>query len=62
MEDEEIIERANKLARTFYSTMGYQASEDHRFYEATHPQEAMMWDFACIAMNQLLKIDPDDIV
>lgn len=62
MSDEELIEQTNNLAHRFYRMHGYQAPKGFKFYEATHPQEVLMWDMACAAMEDLRQTDVSDLV
>lgn len=51
MEDYEIVKKCNQLARDFYSMHGYNVDEEYKFYEATHPQEKLMWLLAVHAFD-----------
>lgn len=51
--DEEIVELGNKLARKLYLRLGYMVSEDYKMCVATHPDEEMCWEMACIAFEML---------
>ena len=59
-DDEQIVAKANDLAREFYYRMGYQVKEGYRFDRATHPQEVMCWEFAAIAFERLRDTDIDN--
>lgn len=50
-EDNEIVMRANYLAREFYAMQGYCAKSGYRFDKAHHPQEKLCWDLACKAYD-----------
>lgn len=49
--DEEIVMRANCLARDFYAMQGYCVESGFRFDKARHPQEKLCWDLACKAYD-----------
>lgn len=62
--DKKIVEQTNALARKFYARMGYQVSDDFKFYDWSgrnaHPQIRMAWDFAVEAQLMLTCTDPND--
>lgn len=60
MTDKEIVATTNSLAHNFYGIHGNQRPPAFKFYEATHPQEALMWRLACEAMIRLRCTDPAD--
>jgi hypothetical protein len=60
MSDQEVVKRANELAREFYAQHGCDVPLGYRFDQARHPQERLMWTLACCAMEMLLATDPDD--
>lgn len=61
-EEQEIVDKANALARKFYAMQGYAVPEGYKFHEAHHPQEMGMWEMAREAMLFLTGTDPDDAV
>jgi len=60
MDNREIVDACNALARKFYEAHGYEVEEVYRFDRAHHPQENGMWTLACIAFCELLDTDPAD--
>ena len=60
--DQEIFEQTNKLARRFYSIIGKEVEEDYRFDLADHPEEKLMWEFACEAQLELTDTDINDVL
>lgn len=60
MGEQEIVERANELAREFYAIMGNRVVPGYRFDRATHPQERMCWQMACKAFEHLQYTDVED--
>ena len=60
--DEEIVKQANELARRFYAALGYQMREEYKFYEATHPQEIMVWNMAVEAYEYIECTDVEDVL
>lgn len=62
MTNKEILDLANKLARQFYSLMGYQVPDGYRFDQATHPQEVLAWQQAKAAFEMLRHTDVDDAI
>lgn len=60
LSDIEIIEKCNTLARKLYALMGYVGRHDYKFYEATHPQEILVWKMACLAFEELLNTDVEN--
>jgi hypothetical protein len=46
---QQIVDKANALARQFYQSMGYEVREGYRFDQARHPQEQGMWNLAVMA-------------
>ena len=62
MTDDEVVEKAEKLARRFYLMMGYVRPSDFKMREATHPQAIMCWEMACEAFDELLSTNPEDAV
>lgn len=53
MNDREIIEKCNDLAREFYKMMGYVRTKSFSFYQATHTQERLCWEMARLACETL---------
>lgn len=51
--EEEIVDRANELARKFYAGMGYAVPDNFKFYESSHPQEWLCWDMAVVAFAMI---------
>lgn len=62
MTDQQVVNRANQLAREFYTQSGCNAKVGFRFDLSCHPQEQLMWRYACVAFEMLLNTDPDDAV
>lgn len=62
MNDKEIIKQTNDLARAFYALMGYRVSVDFDFGSATHPQEVLVWNMACIAQERLKFTDVFNLI
>ena len=60
MTDQEIVNRANELAREFYAQHGYHVAVGYRFDKAAHQRERLMWTMAGCAMEMLIATDPDD--
>lgn len=60
MTDQEVVDATNNLAHRFYGLHGNQRPQDFKFYEATHPQESLMWRLASEAMLQLRGTDVED--
>jgi hypothetical protein len=52
-----IVEQTNALAHKLYGLMGHQRPGEFKFYEATHPQEVLMWEMACHAQWTLREIN-----
>ena len=57
--DRQLADAGNALARQFYAAMGYAVDEGYRFDNATHPQEALCWQLACIAYEKLAATELD---
>ena len=55
-----IVADANRMARIFYSLLGYQVEDGYRFDRATHPQETAMWAMAVIAYENIEGTDVED--
>lgn len=62
MTDQQIVDRANDLARQFYDAQGYTVKPGFRFDLSCHPHERGMWRLACIAFEELAATDPDDAI
>ena len=63
MTNAEIIAEVNELARRFYAHLGYEVSEDFRFYGPSHnrhPQETMCWNMAVEAVELLKGTEVSD--
>lgn len=60
MTDREIVECANALARRFYAEQGYEVAEGYAFHKAEHPQEQIMWEFACMAFECIAGTDVEN--
>jgi hypothetical protein len=54
---EKIVAGANALAAKFYLQFDCQASAGYKFYEATHPQEVLVWNMACVAYEHINEVD-----
>lgn len=54
-----VSDKINEIARLLYRRMGYLQKEGYNFEEATHPQEVMAWDMACIAWEEITGDSPD---
>jgi hypothetical protein len=54
---EKIVADANALAAKFYLQFDCQASAGYKFYEATHPQEVLVWNMACVAYGHINEVD-----
>jgi len=50
-----------KLAVDFYKAHGYAADMTHDFRNSSHPQERLMWDMACRAMEVTRFCDMEDV-
>lgn len=53
MDDREVVDGCNALAREFYSMHGYQVPAGYAFHKASHPQERLMWDMAVAAYEHV---------
>lgn len=60
MTEQEIVDTANDLARTYYHMMGYIVTHDFKFYNAIHPQEKLCWDMAVCAFEILKETDVEN--
>ena len=49
----------NELARSFYSSFGYESHPDTDFENSEHPQEQGMFNLACIAYEHFNGDQPD---
>lgn len=60
--DAQIVDECNRLARLFYSQMGYQITDDDdfKFYASSHPQEQGCWNQAAAAYYFIEGTDPDE--
>lgn len=54
---EAVVSECNKLAILFYKSCGCRVSSDYKMYDASHPQEAGMWNLAVIAYDFIEGID-----
>ncbi|MDN0082364.1 hypothetical protein QU487_06305 [Crenobacter sp. SG2305] len=59
LSEEEIVQRANELARRFYAIRGYSAGEGYRFDQATNPHEVECWDMAVEAFDYIACTDEE---
>jgi hypothetical protein len=57
---EEIINQTNDLAAAFYLLHGKKRPNGFRFWEATHPEERLMWELAVSAQEMLTDTNVDD--
>lgn len=57
---DDIVARANSLARRFYKLMGCDVAASYRFDRATHPQERLCWGLAVAAFEYIENTDVDD--
>jgi len=62
MTDDEVVDQAENLARQLYNITGNRVSENYKLRNATHPQEIMCWNMACLAFKELRNTDPEDAV
>ncbi|MBA4132942.1 MAG: hypothetical protein C0519_16160 [Hyphomicrobium sp.] len=60
MTAEEIVKKANRLARIFYQMQGYEVSDDFKFYRAHHPAEVGCWNMAVVAFDEIEGTDVED--
>lgn len=60
MTDQQIVDRALSLARTFYALQGYEVPKGYKFYLSHHPQEQYMWSAACVAFEEIEGTDVTD--
>lgn len=51
MTDKELVDVAIILAGKFYSMMGYSHREGFKYWESPHPQERLVFDMACEALE-----------
>jgi hypothetical protein len=58
----QIVNECNALAHSFYKAHGNKRPDEFQFYEATHPQEHLMWILAVLAYGHIEGIDVDDAV
>lgn len=60
--DQEIVDQTNSLARICLAHLGtgYEAPEDHKFYESEHPRSKAAWQRACEIMEHMTATDPND--
>lgn len=59
---EQILAKANELARELYEIRGYGVPDGYKFHQARHPHEREAWRGACAAMELLIDIDPEDVL
>lgn len=57
---QQIVERCNELARTFYKMQGCNADVNFKFYEAHHPLEVGCWNMAVVAYDHIEGTDVQD--
>lgn len=58
--DEEIIRRAQELAREIHRAKGYEVPDGFRFYETDNPRAVEAWNLAVLAFEQLTGTDLTD--
>jgi len=58
--DQQIVDCANALARQFYAAQGYEVPEGYAFHKGEHPQEQLMWEFACMAFEAIADTDVEN--
>ncbi|MEJ2043684.1 MAG: hypothetical protein P8X74_03690 [Reinekea sp.] len=58
--DEQVINKANELAKIFYALRGYIVPDGYRFDKATHPHEKEAWAQSVAAFEFLRDTDVDD--
>lgn len=51
--EKQLVGEGNELAREFYRCMGYVRPDGYRFDKATHPQEILCWNMACLAYDHI---------
>ncbi|MBF7686008.1 hypothetical protein I2F17_09280 [Acinetobacter sp. B10A] len=53
---QEIVDQTHDLAEAFYRIMGYEHSREKHgnLYDSQHPTELMLWDFACLAQEEII--------
>jgi hypothetical protein len=56
----QIVDDCNSLARRFYSMGGCDVSDDFKFYDATHPEEAGCWNQAVAAYEHIEGTEVED--
>lgn len=54
MNKQEILDKCNELAVTYYRNAGFEVPYTYKMYEATHPQEVAFWDMAVEACEVIL--------
>ena len=62
MSNEDLVDRCNELARTFYAMQGYQVPADFKFYAATHPHEVGCWRMAVAAYEHIDGTEVDEVL
>lgn len=52
---QEIVDQTHNLAEAFYRIMGYEHNREKHgnLYDSQHPTELMLWDFACLAQEEI---------
>ena len=58
--EQQIVDGCNALARNFYLMHECQVPDGHKFYEATHPMEVLMWNLAVHAYDHIEGTDVAD--
>lgn len=62
MTNEEIIEKAERLARQFYAVDGFAVPDWFTFRDATAPRAKQVWRKVVIAFEELLQTPLRDVV
>ena len=60
MNDKQIVDKCNAMATEFYGMWGYKNKDGFKYYEATHPQEVLVWEMAMVAFAFIEKTDVRD--
>lgn len=62
MNKQEILDKCNELAVTYYRNAGFEVPYTYNMHEATHPQEVSFWVMAVEACEILLDVYIPDIL
>ncbi|NER33153.1 MAG: hypothetical protein F6J93_03620 [Oscillatoria sp. SIO1A7] len=54
-----ILDKVNAIARKIYLRLGYRVAEGYDFENATHPQEKLCWELACLVWEEITGDTPD---